>query len=810
MIRCTQCNTINLDFQLSCTQCGTKLWSTCGSCNAMVPLGARFCGNCGSVRPENVPQAMQRVQLSHPNMQTEPWFLGRKLLLEKIPPLLTDVLNGEGQVVFFTGEAGIGKSSVIRQVLKYGRDNQMRVFHIRPTVSYRHLLFYPLIDLVRQVSDIRPSDDRNVILQKITQLAGYGLTNEEVALVGKFFGLDLQGAANPSWSTEAQYSAAFYTFVKLMRNISLKTPLIIALDDTYFLDGISIHFMQPLIEVVNGMRVMLLVGSRENEPAISTHAYVHILKMDALEARDILRLAEAEFDVATLPRDLAQELYIISDGNPMMMKMLARFMRESGVVEERDGERRIMENKTAIQKPTTLEGVIRARMDGLPAELRELLILITLADREATFEVLRTFSRTKEKLEEHIRELGARGWISLTGDPATGCCIASYTVHYVLDYLIAPEIRTGIQPSLAKYLLERGSHDKWMREFFVAYHMSAMPLQAFEAHYALERMARQMNEYQQAGLALITLQRVSQILKQFIQNEKTGEAERRVMEQKLAYILQSLGDAYTKQMNNEKALKTFDLGLQLARSVNFHYLALDLVAKQIGMLKQVKRFHEAHKLVDVAIQIAQGIKFSAGVSRFYYLKGQLYEAEGRFDLALGMYLDALRISEEIENDINKEDAYADRAALGAANIILRQKEGLEKVSGLLLKSIDYCMRYKHMETMQEAMEVFGRYFQETDNLANAIKYTDVSLKIARARLDYREMSRLSYLLGYYHVLKKDTERAEMYFSEGLSLALQSNWPYGVELSRKAMLKLQSDGGPWNTGTWKAPRQASLD
>ena len=809
MIRCTKCNTVNLDFQISCTQCGTKLWSTCGSCKAMGRRGGRFWGNCGSVRPENVPQAMQRVQLPHPNMDTEAWFLGRRLLLEKIPPLLTDVLNGEGQVVFFTGEAGIGKSSVIRQVLKYGRDNQMRVFHIRPTVSYRHLLFYPLIDLVRQLTEIQPSDDRNIILQKITQLAGYGLTNEEVALVGKFFGLDLQGATNSSWSTEAQYSAAFYTFVKLMRNVSLKTPLILALDDTYFLDGISIHFMQPLIEVIQGMRVMLLVGSRENEPAISTHDYVNILRMDALEARDILRLAEAEFDVPVLPRDLAQELYIISDGNPMMMKMLARFMRENGVVEERDGERRILENKTSIQKPTTLEGVVKARLDGLPTELRELLVLITLADREGTFEVLRTFSRTKEKLEEHIRELGARGWISLVGDPAVGCCVASHTVHYILDYLISPDVRTGIQPSLAKYLLERGSYDKWMREFFVAYHMSAMPLQAFEAHYALERMARQMNEYQQAGLALITLQRVSQILKQFIQSDKTGEAERKVMEQKLAYILQSLGDAYTKQMNNEKALKTFDLGLQLARSVNFHYLALDLVAKQIGMLKQVKRFHEAHKLVDVAIQIAQGIKFNAGVSRFYYLKGQLYEAEGRFDLALGMYLDALRIAEEIKNDINKEDAYAHKAALSAANIILRQKEGLEKVSGLLLKSIDYCMRYKHMETMQEAMEVFGRYFQEIGNLANAIKYTDVSLKIARARLDYREMSRLSYMLGYYHVLKKDTGMAEMYFAEGLSLALQSNWPYGVELSRKAMLKLQSDG-QWNTGTWKAPKQASIE
>jgi len=776
----------------------------------MVPLGARFCGSCGAVRPENVPQAMQQMQLPHPDMNTESWFLGRRLLLQKVPPLLTKAVNGEGQVVFFTGEAGVGKSSVIRQVVKYGYDNKMKVFHIRPTVSHRHVLFFPLIDMVRQLAEIKPNDDRNVILQKITQLSAFGLTNEEVALVGKFFGLELQNISDASWTMEARYSAAFYTFVKLMRNVSMKTPLIIALDDTYYLDGITLHFMQPLIEVVAGMRVFLVIGSRENEPTITTHEYVHILRMDALEARDILKLAEAELGVSSLPRDLAQELYIISDGNPMMMMMLARFMRENDVVEVKNGERRIMENKTAIQKPTTLEGVIKARLDNLSGELRELLILIALADREASLEMLRAFSRNKDKLEVHLSELKSLGWIDMDGDPPVGCHITYPTIHYIMDYLISQEVRSSIQPSLAKYMLERGAFNVWMREFFVAYHMSAMPIHAFEAHYALERMARQMNEYQQAGLALITLQRVSQILKHFIQSDKTGDAERRVMEEKLAYILQNLGDAYSRQFNNEKALKTFELGLQLARSVNFHYMALDLVSKQVGMLKQAKRFMEGHKMADVAIQIAQGIKFNAGVSRFYYLKAQLYETEGRFDLALGMYLDAVRIAEEIENDINSEDAYAHKAALGAAQIMLRQKEGVERVSGLLLKAIEHCERYKHMDTMQEAMEVFGRYFQEQGNLDNAIKYTDMSMKIARERLDYREMSRLSYLLGYYNVMKNDREKAEMYFTEGLSMAMQSNWPYGVELSRKAILKLQTDGGPWHTGTWKAPRMASSE
>ncbi len=806
MIRCPNCNTVNLDFQLSCSNCKVKLWHTCSACGAVVPLGAKFCGSCGRVQPERPPSVIENITLENPQIIPLTGYKSPPDVLEKFPPLFSKALNGEGQAVFVYGDAGIGKSSLIEQVLAFAASNKFQVFHLKAKPLTRTIVLAPMLEFVAQICNIQPGDDKNTVLAKIMTLSSLGLMEEEIAIVGEYLGVDMKRQYSGEWTSEDLHtSAAFYTMVKIIRNVALKHPIAIAIDNIQWLDPISKKFLSPLIEVISGMRAVLIVGSREAGVDLGDHKGLLHIEVPPLGAKDVLTLVADSLMVNALPKEVAQEVLMISEGNPTIALELTRFMRDSGIIELDVNGVKIVKRRSKL--PTTIEEIVRARLELLSSKQRELLMLITLLGDDATTERLMPLYRYKESFDADIQSLESKQFIQLGGNVANRIFrIPNSAVLYILDYLIPLEVRQNVQPTIARVLIEKGCRTNWMKDRIITFHMGLLPPNAFEAHYALERLAMQMFDQHQSGLSLIALQSVSQILKQKLQNLPKENADRTVIEQKLAYTLFNLGKAYLEQGKIERVIKTWELALQLARKVKFHYLALDVIGEEITILQKMKRFDEAHKFADIAVQISKGIKFAPGVARGLYLKGKLYESEAKDDLALGSFIESLKVSEEINIPISRKDAYHHRASLGIAEILLRQKAPLEKVAFYLVKALNYCFEYKHLATMERILEKFGQYFQLKGDIYKAIKYTDLALSIARARLAYKDMARLSYTLGNYYVLKQDISNAEIYFAEGLSLALQCDWPEGVELAKRAIGRLQTNGH--STSSWTIPDDIS--
>ncbi len=49
-VQCVACGTFNHENRVTCRTCGKPLYGTkeCEACRVEIPIGAKFCGNCGN------------------------------------------------------------------------------------------------------------------------------------------------------------------------------------------------------------------------------------------------------------------------------------------------------------------------------------------------------------------------------------------------------------------------------------------------------------------------------------------------------------------------------------------------------------------------------------------------------------------------------------------------------------------------------------------------------------------------------------------------------------------------------------------
>src|SRR5689334_4542034 len=89
--------------------------------------------------------------MSTPLAQTivSPLMVGRAGHVEQIGRLIDQARNGAGQVLFVSGEAGIGKSRLVSETERLARDGGLRTLKGTCFETDRSLPYAPLLDLLR-------------------------------------------------------------------------------------------------------------------------------------------------------------------------------------------------------------------------------------------------------------------------------------------------------------------------------------------------------------------------------------------------------------------------------------------------------------------------------------------------------------------------------------------------------------------------------------------------------------------------------------------------------------------------------------
>jgi ABC-type transport system substrate-binding protein/class 3 adenylate cyclase len=317
------------------------------------------------------------------------------------------VLDGNGGIVFLSGEPGIGKSRLIQELHAEfaGRRPQAgRALWLEGRcVSYGESLpYWPYRDLLREligVSRDEPELRARVALRRSVEQLFDEQADEIHPYLATMLGISLDPTSQgrvAHLSPEALRYRTFEVIGTLVSRLAADGPLAIVLDDLHWADPTSIALTEQLIPLVDDAPVLFLIAQRmerdhpswqlKDRAARELPHRTTELALDALSGDAERELLE-QLTGGELPSALIRRLLDVAEGNPFYLEELVRTLIDAGALVEHEGGLRF-DHEVEISVPDSVEKVILARIDRLPAEPRQVLLAASVLGRRFSLPLL--------------------------------------------------------------------------------------------------------------------------------------------------------------------------------------------------------------------------------------------------------------------------------------------------------------------------------------------------------------------------------------------------------------------------------------
>jgi tetratricopeptide (TPR) repeat protein len=306
-------------------------------------------------------------------------FVGRARELDELRAALDQTAEGRGSLVLLSGEAGIGKTRLLQELVREARDRGLRVATGRCWEGGGAPAYWPWIQAVR-------------------------------ALGGDAEGL--AAGAGESVDPETARFRLFDSVAEFLVETAAGRPLLVVLDDIHAADTASLVMLRFVSESAAGAPVVLVGSYREREAQLHERpeSFAELVREATRIPLRGLNVDEVEAYLAGVAgggpdRALAERLHTFTGGNPFFLGEVVRLVGPDGL---RDGDTRI---------PEEVRTLLRRRMADLSPDAVETLRLAAVVGRDFNLRVLERTGRLEvARLLEVLDEAGDAGVI--TENPA--------------------------------------------------------------------------------------------------------------------------------------------------------------------------------------------------------------------------------------------------------------------------------------------------------------------------------------------------------------------------------------------------------
>lgn len=355
-------------------------------------------------------------------------FVGRTREVDHLLSRLDRTVSGRGGIVFITGDAGAGKSTLVERFLVEAALRAPDAHILVGTCSEQYGSgepYQPFIEAFRALVTEGRKDgaSRGRFQEMAKRLAPFWLGVIPVA--GNVLAAAVETAAEvqrqrqASTATDAPPSeeALFFQYTELLLAASEDAPVILFIDDLHWADRASVSLLGHLARKVADRSVLILGTYRSADVAVSRHpireARAELLRYGLAEDLALETLGEAaladfireELGGPGTPR-LRRWLAGRAGANPLFFGELLRWLVEQGYCVEREGEWDLATIPDRIEIPASAEGVIEKRLGRLDPEVLKVLEYASVQGDEFDSTVLARLLDVDElELEEALERL---------------------------------------------------------------------------------------------------------------------------------------------------------------------------------------------------------------------------------------------------------------------------------------------------------------------------------------------------------------------------------------------------------------------
>jgi len=330
-----------------------------------------------------------------------PWrstrFVGRDAEIEQIRRALALAQDWRGQLVALVGEPGVGKSRLVYEVAHSHRIQEWLVLEAG-SVSYGKATSYlPIIDLLKTYFKVHDRETHREIREKVT---GKLLTLDralEPTLPAFLALLDVPvedahwQALDPPQRRQRTLDAVKHLLLREGQG----QPVLVVFEDLHWIDAETQAVLDGLVESLPTARLLLLVNYRpEYQHGWGHKTYYSQLRLDALPPE-----SAGELLSALLGDDPGLEplkRLLVKRGNPFFIEESIRTLVETGALTRERGAYRLSRPIQAIEVPATVQVILAARIDRLPADDKLLLQTASVIGKDVPFVLLHAVAEAAE------------------------------------------------------------------------------------------------------------------------------------------------------------------------------------------------------------------------------------------------------------------------------------------------------------------------------------------------------------------------------------------------------------------------------
>jgi class 3 adenylate cyclase len=327
-------------------------------------------------------------------------FVGRDTELAALRQTLDRAGAGHGQVVALVGEAGVGKSRLVYELVHAHHTQGWRVLE-SVSVSYgKATPYYPVIDLLRRYCHVADGDEARTVRAKVT---GQVLTLDETlqeAISALLSLLDTLPEDSPFLTLDPSQrrQCTLEALTRVLLRESQVQPLLLVFEDLHWIDTETQALLDRLVDSLPTARLLLLVNYRpEYHHGWSSKTSYTQLRLAPLSpvSADALLQALLGDEPSLVP--LTRLLIARTEGNPFFLEESVRTLVETGVLVGERGAYHLAQALPTIQVPATVQAVLAARIDRLPPADKRLLQTAAVIGMEVPLPLLQAIAELPEE-----------------------------------------------------------------------------------------------------------------------------------------------------------------------------------------------------------------------------------------------------------------------------------------------------------------------------------------------------------------------------------------------------------------------------
>jgi serine/threonine protein kinase/tetratricopeptide (TPR) repeat protein len=354
-------------------------------------------------------------------------LVGRERELRTLLTHWEEARQGRGSLVLVSGEAGIGKSRLILELLR--RVPVESAFHLQGQCwpQFESSAFAPIIDLLWRLlpSAPRAPSRRELCSQLGSLLSSMGLRCEPGleldarsldGLVCLLLPASVEDAPSLVLSLERQREGKQWilgALRALLSRMAEHRPLIVVMEDLHWVDPSTLELLGSLLDSIGRERLLVVLSARTGfAPPWPPRPGLHRLELGRLSEESTSVLVREVARGRELPEDRVAQLVARTDGVPLFIEELTHLVLE----------------RVPSTIPATLQELLASRLDVLPPRQRALVWFGAGVGRRFTRALLAALTRRSEaELSGDLEALVGAGLLERDDSAEPG-----YQFHHAL------------------------------------------------------------------------------------------------------------------------------------------------------------------------------------------------------------------------------------------------------------------------------------------------------------------------------------------------------------------------------------------